>query len=444
MSRTALSTLLLALLAALPAAAQSPGPLTLDEAIAQALERNPIVRASAAGEEASAARVRQARAGYFPRVDIVEGWQRGDNPVYVFSSLLSQRRFTAANFALDALNHPDPLANFRAAITIEQPLFDGLRTRSAMKAATLDTELSRLDTRAAAAELRLSVITAFGSAQAAQAGRAYAAAAVTAAEEDLRRAIDRRDAGVETEASVLAFRVQLSNARSRLVKATADETVARAGLNAAMGVPLDDSRPLAPMAPRGSADVDPAVLETEALASRPEVLQAGLRRDMASSAADTARAGFLPQVFVQGGAEANGGSFGDRASSWIAALQLRWNLFAGGADRARMQEAAAGIKRAEAERDRLLDAVRLEVRTAVARYHSAVAHEATTREMVGQARESQRIIRDRYEAGLAPAIEVLRAAELVAQSEAASVAAVTDVHITAAALERAVGRQGSR
>jgi outer membrane protein len=441
MLRTAFATMLV-LLGALPAAAQAP--LTLDEAIALALERNPVVRSSAAGEDASAARLRQARAGYLPRVDFVEGWQRGDNPVYVFSSLLSQRRFTAADFALDALNHPDPLSNFRAAIMIEQPVFDGLRTHNAMKAAALDSELSRLDSRAAAAELRLAVVTAFGNTLAAGAARAYAAAAVAAAEADVRRATDRRDAGLETEASVLAFQVQLSNAQSRLVKASADETVARAALNAAMGAPLDDARALAPLAPRAAVAIDAAALETEALAARPEIVQAGLRTDRAAAGAATARAGFLPQVFVQGAAEANGGSFGDRESSWIAALQVRWNVFAGGADRARMDEAAAGIRRAEAERERLRDAVRLEVRTAVARYQSAIAHEATTRHMVGQARESQRIIRDRYEAGLAPAIEVLRAAELLAESEAASVAAANDVHITAAALDRAVGRQGSR
>ena len=45
-------------------------------------------------------------------MDASETWQRGNQPVFVFGSLLNQRRFTAADFALDALNHPDAIDNF--------------------------------------------------------------------------------------------------------------------------------------------------------------------------------------------------------------------------------------------------------------------------------------------------------------------------------------------
>ena len=94
------------LFAALPASAQSP--LSLSEAIARARAHNPDVGSAAAAEREAAERVTQARGGYFPKVDVAESWQRGNNPVFVFSSLLAQRQFTAADFALDALNHPRP------------------------------------------------------------------------------------------------------------------------------------------------------------------------------------------------------------------------------------------------------------------------------------------------------------------------------------------------
>jgi hypothetical protein len=45
---------------------------------------------------------------------VTETVQRGNRPVFVFGSLLSQRRFTAANFALPALNHPDPITSLIA------------------------------------------------------------------------------------------------------------------------------------------------------------------------------------------------------------------------------------------------------------------------------------------------------------------------------------------
>src|SRR3954468_4902332 len=94
------------------ASAQSP-PLSLAEAIARARASNPDAGSAAAAEREAAERVTQARAGYFPKVEAAESWQRGNGPAFVFSSRLAQRRFTAADFALDALNHPAATDNFR-------------------------------------------------------------------------------------------------------------------------------------------------------------------------------------------------------------------------------------------------------------------------------------------------------------------------------------------
>jgi len=107
---------------AMPADAQAP--LSLAQAIARARAHNPAAKAAEVAEREAAERVTQARSGYLPRVDATESWQRGDNPAFVFSSLLAQRRIAAADFAVDALNHPDALDNFRTALSVEQPLFD--------------------------------------------------------------------------------------------------------------------------------------------------------------------------------------------------------------------------------------------------------------------------------------------------------------------------------
>ena len=77
---------------AAPAAAQIP--LTLTEAIARARAQNPDAGSTAAAEREAALRITQARAGYLPRVDVVESWQRGNQPVFVFSSLLAHPGLT--------------------------------------------------------------------------------------------------------------------------------------------------------------------------------------------------------------------------------------------------------------------------------------------------------------------------------------------------------------
>jgi outer membrane protein TolC len=57
-----------------------------------------------------------------------------------------------------------------------------------------------------------------------------------------------------------------------------------------------------------------------------------------------------------------------------------------------------------------------------------------------QARESQRIIRDRYESGLADVVALLRAAEAVQEADARQIAAQVDVLLAGATLDRAVGK----
>ena len=78
-------------LAGLRLAAQDP--LSLEQAATMALEQHPAVEASAAQVDAASARVRQAHSGYLPKVNYQESWSRSNNPVFVFSSLLTQYQF---------------------------------------------------------------------------------------------------------------------------------------------------------------------------------------------------------------------------------------------------------------------------------------------------------------------------------------------------------------
>jgi outer membrane protein TolC len=77
----------------------------------------------------------------------------------------------------------------------------------------------------------------------------------------------------------------------------------------------------------------------------------------------------------------------------------------------------------------------------MARLEAARAAEAVGRSATAQARESHRIIRDRYEGGVADVSALLRAAEVVEQADARRAAARVDVMLAAAELSRAVGKR---
>src|ERR1044072_3177154 len=90
--------------------------LSLRDAVRVALHNNSSLAASSAAvDAAAAARIAQPRGGRLPKVDYSESWIAGNNPVYVFSSLLTQHQFTVENFNIETLNHPEAINNYQPA-----------------------------------------------------------------------------------------------------------------------------------------------------------------------------------------------------------------------------------------------------------------------------------------------------------------------------------------
>jgi outer membrane protein TolC len=207
----------------------------------------------------------------------------------------------------------------------------------------------------------------------------------------------------------------------------------------AIGVPLTESLTLVrPTSRSVPADADPLV--REALASHPQRREADLQVQLADNARRTARAALLPTVGLQGGWEFNGATLGEQESSWVVGAEVRMNLFRGFADRARITEASHAQVRATAEHERVVRRIEVDVRAAHAQLAAARARDEAGRAALTQARESQRIIRDRYESGLATVTDVLRAAEATLGAESRATAAEMDVILHTVALERALGR----
>jgi outer membrane protein TolC len=418
-------------------------PLTLREAIQDTLAHNRSLQGAQAGVREADAQATQARAAYFPRISFTEGWQRGDQPVFVFSSLLSSRQFTAANFAIDSLNQPSATGFFRGAVSVQQMLFDGGRTSASVTSAGLQRDVARLSADEAAAGLILAVTQVYGRVLAATATMKAADAAAAAAQEDLTRATLRRDAGSLSDADVLAVAVHLSETRQRRIQAAGDAAVAKAELNRLMGSPID--RQYAVLEPNAAA---PAPRETPSLAAlfaeaetaRPDLKRAAAAEQLAEENRRQARGAWYPQIAAQAGIEANGTTFTDRASSWIVGGEFRWSFSTGGAENAQQKAAVESGARAHAAREDARAAAQVEIVTAVQQLESARARQAVGRAAVEQARESQRIIRDRFEAGLASTSDVLRTAAAVSDAETQRVSALVDAIVSSAMLDRALGR----
>src|SRR5436305_949588 len=213
--------------------------LTLRQAVDLALHSNPLVAASEAGEKEAEARIHQARSGYLPRLQFSESVQRGNNPVFVFSSLLTQHQFGDANFAIGSLNRSDAMNNYQSQLTVEEVVFDARQTSRGVEEARFNRQIAGEDTRRSHSDIILGVLRAYFGVTLAEKDLEVARQSVDSARADLKRAESIYQAGRSTQADVLSLRVHLAAMQEQQIRASNDLAVARAALNDALGVSLN-------------------------------------------------------------------------------------------------------------------------------------------------------------------------------------------------------------
>ncbi len=424
---------------ALPLAAQEP--LSLKDAVRTALEKHPSIEAVAAEVKAAEARRTQAKSGYLPKLNYSESWQRSDNPVFVFSSLLTQHQFSEQNFAIGPLNRPDAMNNFQSQVTLDQSVWDAGVTKKQVRAAELGTEVVGEDQRRMRMELVNGAVRAYEGALLSQEALKVAQEAVRSAEADLQRAENVRSAGMATDADVLAIRVHLAAMREQQIRRGYDAQVAMAALNEALGLPLDVQHSLGTsLTPLTVAETPMAQYEQSARDSRPEARQIRLSETLAQTQVEIARASLLPQVSFRLALEADRQRFINRGgANWFAGATLRWNLFNGYADKSRIEEANQAVARAKAQERQIDSAVSLRVRSAFLDLKAAGEMIQVAEAAVSEAQENLRIVRNRYENGLNSVTDLLRSETAALEANLRRLSAIHDQRVAAAALELAAG-----
>lgn len=119
----------LALILLFLAASAGAEQISLSQAARETTAFSRMLKSRAAAVEAARQGVNQADAMRLPKLSYQSALTTGNDPVYVFGSLLRQDSFTAGHFDLDKLNSPDNRTNFSNALALEVPLFTGFKIR---------------------------------------------------------------------------------------------------------------------------------------------------------------------------------------------------------------------------------------------------------------------------------------------------------------------------
>ena len=412
MIKHAISSAVLILLLGLPAVAAETGQsLSLSDAIARALASNPELAVDEPARQAARLEARASRATYLPRVDFEQAYTGGDNPVYVFGTLLTQRAFTIGNFSLPSLNNPSPIDNLQTRFTVQQNVWDFGRSRSRTRAAQLGVEIADQTHEDKKKLTILAVLDAYYSLSLSTEASESARIALESAEAIERQAKARVGSGLTTEADLLRGQAYLAAAKQRHLQALGMVEIARANLNRLMGDPLD-AHPgaTAPLKPAKF----PAPPEAELLADlrerRPDLQRVIAELQQAEAEVGVRKSEFIPQIGAYGAWEADNPSLSNAGgTNWLAGISLRWNIYAGGADDARLQAARQRLEQKKRQVAAAESAMALEIRRALIECRSAEQQVDVTLAAEAQSQESLRILKNRYDAGLATMTDLLAA-----------------------------------
>jgi outer membrane protein len=422
--------------------ATTENTISLERAVAIALEKNPEAKAALADVKAANADVQTAQAAFLPRVTFFERATRGNDPIYVFGTKLRQQRFTTQDFALKALNTPAPLGNFFTRFAGEWTLFDSFANQHAMTRARLlksaaDRQLERTDQ-----QIEYEVIESYFSALLAKRRIAAAEQSLKTAEAIRDRSKNRYESGMVVESDYLSAQVRVKDRLWELIRAQNDFSLARAKLSMALGLStLGLFDPTDELTERELPRKKLEDLEKTALGSRPDLqrLQSGEEIQRQNVAA--AKSSFGPRINGFADWQLDNPTFlaGGGGSNWVAGVELQLDLFRGGAKRAQLVREKAILEKVSALREAAKDSVRLEVRRSYYDMDAAARQLELTRLAIEEAKESLRINQNRYDAGLSTIAELLAAEETTARTQNTYWEALCRYYTSYAATELATG-----
>ncbi|MFM2044567.1 MAG: hypothetical protein RLY86_3143 [Pseudomonadota bacterium] len=367
---------------AAPAAAQS-----LEEALAQAYTQNPTLEAQRAQLRATNELVPQARAGYFPSITA-----QGD-----VSRVISERGSTDTGFTSES-----------AEIGISQPLYRGGRTAAAVSRSENLVRAQRAGVLNAEQGVLLDAATAYLNVVRDQAVLDLQINNEQVLRRQLEASQDRFRVGEIT-------RTDVSQAESRLARATSDRILAEGVLNASRAefARLVGVSPAQLAQPQLTLTLPSSLDETITLAEKnnPRVIAADFSREAAEDTIDQVTGELLPSVAVSGNLSRTwdpSGLGGTRNDTTIVA-RVTVPIYQGGGEYARVREAKHTARQRRIEVD---EALRLVRETAIRAWEGLVTTRASIvsrQEQVNSANIALEGVRQEATVGSRTVLDVLDA-----------------------------------
>ncbi len=246
---------------------------------------------------------------------------------------------------------------------------------------------------------------------------------------------------------LLQVEVELANAKQQLIVAKNEVETAEAAFNTLLRRPIN-----APVVLEDITAYEPFEYDIElclglAEKERKEIEIADLELQIAEKLFNVAKSSYYPSVDLQWNYRQQGeewdargglGAFGD-GSVWDVTAIATWDVLEWGRSYYRAEEEVHRVAQARLRRTRLLDDIRLQVKTAFLKMRESEKNIKTVELAIEQAKENYRIFAERYKEQVVTQTDVLIAQTLLSRTQTNYYNALYDYKRAKAALLRAMG-----
>ena len=441
--------MMLTLLAGLAARAAAQAPtdtvrLTLDDAVHRALEQGVDMRLARAAVLDANGQMREAFSPALPQITGSLTYTRQFASIYQGRSASSTGSSSFDDFVK---NSPFGAANiWNLQLQATQLLWSGGKVGAALAAAKSFRQVASLHQAETAADVTFQVKQAYWNA--ALQGRLLTIAIdnLDQARQHLREVQLYQQAGTRAEYDLLRAQVDAANQEPAVVAARNGYDIARLEVKRLLNLPAD--QPLVLTTTLDSPDATIPVVVTDSLGGpdRPGLMAADATVHEEEQLLKVARADRWPTLSAT--TTYNEQAFPTEVSpigaqffrGWNGEVKLSFPIFVGFRTAGKVEQARAGLSRAQAQRDQVYRQVDLQVAQAKAEMERARALLAARHQTVRQGQRAQHLAGVRYTNGMATQLDVSDARVAALQAEVNEVQATRDYFVALAQLERALGR----
>jgi len=329
----------------------SSGFLSLSEAIQIAITHNPSINEVEAQVDISAERIVQVKSGFMPRIDASGAYNRTTNPAQTFATKLNQGMISQDDFNVNRLNDPDPIDNYAGRLSAIWPLYDSGQTWHGLRQAELGQEETNLELIRRRQQVIAQTVVTYVGLLMAEENLAIVQQTLTTAGANLKMVKSRYKSGFVVKSDLLRTQVHIANLEQQQLQNASQVEVARAELNAAMGIAIDSKFGLISRLDSGQEIAEPLESWLKiALDQRADLKQIDLQQSVAEEEIKKSRAAHLPSLNLAGNYEVNTEDFNESADNYSVGAVVTFNIFSGNRTSAKVREARATLRQTQAMR----------------------------------------------------------------------------------------------